>query len=232
MNASLYRDAQRLLLPSVTSHVPARCATVQERGPKGHESLIVESLLSLCGNVFNNLQSYMGLVDDYRQQFGWRSWNAIFAELPLVAGQTVLDLGCGIGDLARELAGRGAYVIGIDGNREFIDEALARRLANCEFRCGDLRDLADITHRVGSNKVGGIWCSFAAVYFTDSPAVLSRWGRVLDPGGWIARLRRLTICLGMSRSASAPNFCCGVTRTMRWRRGDMTSEWEASWSHT
>ena len=40
----------------------------------------------------------MSLSSDYRLQFGWRSWSRILDELPPLQGQTVLDLGCGVGD--------------------------------------------------------------------------------------------------------------------------------------
>ena len=55
----------------------------------------------------------MGLSEEYRQQFAWRPWNQIFETLPLASGQVILDLDCGVGDQARELAARGASVIGI-----------------------------------------------------------------------------------------------------------------------
>ena len=123
----------------------------------------------------------MGLAEDYKQQFGWRSWNQIFQKLPLAPGQIILDLGCGVGDQARELAARGANVIGVDMNQEFIDVARSRDLANCEFRCGDLRNLPEL-----GMIVHGIWCSFTAAYLMDLPAVLKRWHRDLAPAGWIA----------------------------------------------
>lgn len=35
----------------------------------------------------------MGLASEYKKQFGWREWPAIFDALPPLEGQTVLDLG-------------------------------------------------------------------------------------------------------------------------------------------
>jgi ubiquinone/menaquinone biosynthesis C-methylase UbiE len=123
----------------------------------------------------------MGLSEEYRRQFAWRSWNQIFEKLPLAAGQVVLDLGCGVGDQARELAARGASIIGIDMNQELIDAARSQRLSNCEFRCGDLRNLHSL-----DMAVDGIWCSFTAAYFRDLPSLLKRWRQDLHPAGWIA----------------------------------------------
>jgi SAM-dependent methyltransferase len=122
----------------------------------------------------------MSLAADYRQQFSWRSWSLIFEEVPLQRGQTVLDLGCGIGDQARELASRGCKVIGLDGNKELIDAAIPEQPLNCEFLTGDLRSAPN-----PGIKADGIWCSFVAAYFTDLAELLRRWSPVLSPGGWI-----------------------------------------------
>jgi SAM-dependent methyltransferase len=123
----------------------------------------------------------MGLSDDYRRQFAWRSWEAVLDALPSVADQTVLDLGCGIGDQAAELVARGAYVIGIDANEELLQEARSRRLANAEFRTADLRALAD-----PGMPVDGLWCSFTAAYFPDVTGMLASWGKHLRSGSWVS----------------------------------------------
>lgn len=101
----------------------------------------------------------MSLAAEYRQQFDWRSWSLIFEEVPLQPGQTVLDLGCGIGDQARELASRGCKVIGLDASEELIGEAILGQPLNCEFRTCDLRNAPNL-----SINVDGIWCSFVAAY--------------------------------------------------------------------
>jgi SAM-dependent methyltransferase len=123
----------------------------------------------------------MNLSSEYKRQFGWRAWPAILGALPPLRGCTVLDLGCGVGDLAAELAARGAHVIGIDMNEELLQTARSRSLANAEFRNGDLRSLPDL-----GLQADGIWGSFSAAYFPDLPPVLESWGRRLRPGGWIA----------------------------------------------
>jgi len=114
-------------------------------------------------------------------QTDWRSWPRIFDALPPLRGQTVLDLGCGIGDQAAELVDRGARVIGVDMNEDLIRTAQDRQLPNAELRMGDLRALPDL-----GVVADGIWCSFAAAYFPDLPPVLSAWTRHLKPGGWLA----------------------------------------------
>ena len=123
----------------------------------------------------------MSLVDEYRRQFPWRAWPAILDALPPLDGRTVLDLGCGIGDLAAELAARGARVTGVDLQDELLAAARARNLRNVELLKHDLRDLGGL-----DVQADGIWSSFAAAYMTDLAPVLVRWGEHLRPGGWIA----------------------------------------------
>ena len=123
----------------------------------------------------------MRLSDEYKEQFRWRDWPRILDELPALRGRTVLDLGCGVGDQAAELAARGARVIGIDMNEELLDEARSRGLPGAEFRLGDLRGVPDL-----GPPVDGVWCSFTAAYFPDLTQALERWTRNLRPGGWIA----------------------------------------------
>lgn len=123
----------------------------------------------------------MSLANEYKQQFRWRDWPTIFDALPPLQGQTVLDLGCGVGDLAAEFVARGARVIGVDMNEELLREARSRQLSNAEFRTADLRTLPDL-----GIAADGLWCSFAAAYFPDLPTVLTAWARNLRSGGWIA----------------------------------------------
>ena|SRR5690606_37480284 len=122
----------------------------------------------------------MTLVSDYARQLRFRDWSRILATLPSLEGQRVLDLGAGIGDLAAELAARGARVVGIDGHPELVEAARARHIAGATFHLGDLRD------RLNTDPADGIWCSFTAAYFPDLSATLSRWAERLVPGGWIA----------------------------------------------
>ena len=123
----------------------------------------------------------MSLSSQYKRQFGWRDWASVLKGLPPLHGQTVIDLGCGVGDLAAELVARGARVIGCDINEEFLREARSRQLSNAEFRMVDMRSLPDL-----GVMADGLWCSFTAAYFTDLPTALLAWARNLKSGGWIA----------------------------------------------
>lgn len=123
----------------------------------------------------------MAFANEYRRQFQWRAWSSVLDALPDLAGRVVLDLGCGVGDQAEMLVARGARVVGIDLNEELLAAARSKRLANAEFRTGDLRMLPDCRDRFD-----GIWCSFATAYCPDLPVRLEDWKRQLQQGGWIA----------------------------------------------
>jgi ubiquinone/menaquinone biosynthesis C-methylase UbiE len=123
----------------------------------------------------------MSFISDYKRQFLWRDWPAVFEALPLLNGQSVLDLGCGVGDLAAEFVARGANVIGVDFIEEFVREARSRNLSRARFEVADLRALPDF-----GTTFDGVWSSFTAAYFTDLPKAISDWTRHLKPGGWMA----------------------------------------------
>jgi ubiquinone/menaquinone biosynthesis C-methylase UbiE len=121
------------------------------------------------------------LADQHARQTAWRRWDVALAMVPVEAGQRVLDLGCGIGQIAARLQRLGANVVGIDGNDSLLDYA-RRAHPDVRFVTSDLRD-------VSSARLGvfdGIWASFVASYFSDLPSVLAQWRRCLAPGGWIA----------------------------------------------
>jgi SAM-dependent methyltransferase len=123
----------------------------------------------------------MSLADEYRRQLEWRDWPSLFAALPPLHDQLVIDLGCGPGDQAAMLVARGARVLGLDGNQELLEVARAKSLANAEFRRCDLSALPEL-----GVVADGLWSSFSSAYFVDLPPVLASWARPLRRGGWIA----------------------------------------------
>ncbi|HWB77377.1 MAG TPA: class I SAM-dependent methyltransferase [Nannocystaceae bacterium] len=122
----------------------------------------------------------MSLAEEYRRQLQWRDWGAMFRVLPALRGRTVIDLGCGVGDVAALLAGRGAKVVAVDGNEELLAAARDRNAANVELVHADLGALPELP------RAHGLWCSFVAAYFVDLGPVLAHWTRTLEPGGWAA----------------------------------------------
>ena len=128
----------------------------------------------------------LDLIQEYSQQYQWRDWETVFERLPLrqqhlgKRPELVLDLGCGIGDLAADLCRLGANVIGIDSNEQMISYARSREIDGAEFRAADLHSFCD-----PELKANGIWSSFTAAYFPDLTRQLKKWSDHLLPDGWI-----------------------------------------------
>ncbi|HEX8620280.1 MAG TPA: class I SAM-dependent methyltransferase [Thermoanaerobaculia bacterium] len=71
---------------------------------------------------------------------------ALKKHLRVAKGTNVLDIGCGIGRWSRQLARRGANVVGVDVAQAMIDEARKRTARDnvsgrTEYRVADLREL-------------------------------------------------------------------------------------------
>src|SRR6187402_502180 len=122
----------------------------------------------------------MDLASQYESQYRWRSWQQAYELLPPLVNARVLDLGCAIGDQSRDLALRGAQVLGIDANAELIAHARSRGIAGATLEVGDIRT------PIVDGLYDGIWASFVAAYFSRLPEVLAHWRTLLKPGGWIA----------------------------------------------
>jgi trans-aconitate methyltransferase len=121
----------------------------------------------------------LSLPDEYQRQFDWRPWPHLFAALPAVAGKTILDLGCGVGQQAAELVARGARVIGVDSSDELLATARKRVPSGLFLK-------ANLTTLALERTVDGIWSSFVPAYFPELLPVLALWRAHLAPGGWIA----------------------------------------------
>ena len=120
------------------------------------------------------------IIDNHARQYHWRSWQIVLDALSINDGKIVLDLGCGIGDLASDLSMRGARVIGIDGNNDFLEFARSRSIQNAEFRAANLQSFSE-----PNLHADGIWSSFTAAYFPKFDETLIAWAKCLRPGGWI-----------------------------------------------
>lgn len=123
----------------------------------------------------------MNIIHEYKDQYQWRSWDSVYDLLPEMDNQTVLDLGCGVGDQAVDFIDRGAQVIGIDINDDLLNEARSRCIKNARFIKTDFRDLPEL-----DEKADGLWCSFAVAYLIDFNSVLNSWKKYIKKGGWIA----------------------------------------------
>ena len=120
------------------------------------------------------------------------------------AGERVLDLGCGTGQLSARIAATGAEVVGMDRSAEMIAEARAQ-FPSLSFVVGDARDFsfAEPFNAVFSNAV---------LHWVQPPAAaLARIAAGLGPGGrFVAELggarNVATICRGLTDQLAARGF--------------------------
>jgi cyclopropane fatty-acyl-phospholipid synthase-like methyltransferase len=67
------------------------------------------------------------LSAQYERQERWRHWDEALTRIALQAGQQILDLGCGVGEVAGRFYRRGAQGIGVDRNEELLKAAAGSR---------------------------------------------------------------------------------------------------------
>jgi ubiquinone biosynthesis O-methyltransferase len=98
-----------------------------------------------------------------------------------VAGKRVLDVGCGDGDFAIELARRGAIVTGIDSSEEMIRAARARPIpanGRVDFQVADAHRLP---FEAGSFDI--VVAMTILCFVQDAGPVFNQIAHVLRPGG-------------------------------------------------
>jgi demethylmenaquinone methyltransferase / 2-methoxy-6-polyprenyl-1,4-benzoquinol methylase len=117
----------------------------------------------------------------------WRTRAAQLAAVPV--GGSALDVACGTGDLAIELAkrvGPGGEVIGSDFAAEMLDRA-RRKAPELRWELGNALDLPYASNRFDAATVG-----FGARNFSDLDRGLAEMARVVKPGGRVVVLEITT----------------------------------------
>jgi SAM-dependent methyltransferase len=104
-------------------------------------------------------------------------------QLPTAQFPALLDVCCGPGRHAAELAARGYRVLGVDVNAEAIARAQSQAPRGASFRALDMRELDSL--RESFDAVTNLWHSFG--YFDDATNqdVLRQMRARLRPGGRI-----------------------------------------------
>jgi SAM-dependent methyltransferase len=107
-------------------------------------------------------------------------YTSVLVHVPKVAGQRILDVGCGSGAFIRRAAKHGATVSGLDAATGLVTIA-RRRVPSADLRVGDLESLPydDATFDI----VTGF---DAFSYAADPVAALTEAHRVLKPRGLVA----------------------------------------------
>jgi len=134
-------------------------------------------------------------------------------------GHTVLDVGCGPGWAALDLAavvGPDGRVVGIDRSRRFLDAAAAmagaRGVANVEWLELDLDE-----HELPALAADGAWSRWVYAFVKRPRALLERVVRTLRPGATLV-LHEYADYRSWRLSPSRPEFEAFVTEVMAsWR---------------
>jgi ubiquinone/menaquinone biosynthesis C-methylase UbiE len=119
-------------------------------------------------------------TNDYRNHF---LMPRLLAMLGDVRGRSVLDLGCGEGGYARELARRGARVVAVDGSDRLIE--VARRRAH-DAGLGGITFVhanANALGAVASSSVDVVVAAMSLMDVEDYDGAIAETGRVLAAGG-------------------------------------------------
>ena len=140
----------------------------------------VRAMFDRIARVYDRMNSVMTAGMHHR----WRERAADLAQVG--PGSTALDVATGTGDLAVELARRGAEVTGIDFAPAMLE--IARRKApGLRFEEGDALNLAQPDGSFDAVTVG-----FGARNFSDLDRGLSEMARVTRPGGRVVVLEITT----------------------------------------
>lgn len=145
------------------------------------------------------------------------------------AGQRILDLGTGTGNLAREFARRGAVVTGVDVSTGQIEAA--RELADGEALAVDFRVAAAEETGLPSGAFDVVSASQCWLYFDES-RIVPEVARLLAPGGvlvtchicWLPKLDPLAaateeLVLAFNPAWSAAGYEGVIPPVPRWAEG-------------
>jgi demethylmenaquinone methyltransferase / 2-methoxy-6-polyprenyl-1,4-benzoquinol methylase len=137
--------------------------------------------------MFDRIARIYDLLNSVMTAGMHHAWRRRAADLARVGrGSRALDVATGTGDLAQELAGRGASVTGMDFSPAML--ALAREKApGVEFEEGDALAL-----RYGDGDFDAATVGFGARNFSDLDRGLSEMARVTKPGGRVVVLEITT----------------------------------------
>jgi demethylmenaquinone methyltransferase/2-methoxy-6-polyprenyl-1,4-benzoquinol methylase len=140
----------------------------------------VEAMFDRIARVYDRMNSVMTAGMHHR----WRQRAVDLAQVG--PGSRALDVATGTGDLAVELASRGADVVGVDFSEGMLE--LARRKApQLRFDQGNALELAYADGEFDAVTVG-----FGARNFADLERGLAEMARVTRPGGKVVVLEITT----------------------------------------
>ena len=140
----------------------------------------VRAMFDRIAGVYDVMNSVMTAGMHHR----WRRRAADLAQAG--PGDEVLDVATGTGDLAVELAARGATVVASDFSEEMLARARAKDRA-ITWEWANAQDLPYADGRFAAATVG-----FGARNFSDLPLGIAEMARVVRPGGKVVILEITT----------------------------------------
>ncbi|HEX4169380.1 MAG TPA: methyltransferase domain-containing protein [Bryobacteraceae bacterium] len=111
-----------------------------------------------------------------RHSFVWQLGQGILELLNPLPGESILDLGCGTGQLTNEIASSGAKVTGLDSSPDMIGQA-RQNYPKLRFVLGDAAGMQF------ENEFDAIFSNAALHWMLDPAAVARSMIRALQPGG-------------------------------------------------
>jgi 2-polyprenyl-3-methyl-5-hydroxy-6-metoxy-1,4-benzoquinol methylase len=102
-----------------------------------------------------------------------------------LSGQRVLDMGCGLGELSRLLASRGASVTSVDLSTKMLGQATSQEAEEplgIRYLVGDVTT----TDWWDGGLFDGVVCNMALMDIDDLDSAMATAARVLAPGGWFS----------------------------------------------
>jgi demethylmenaquinone methyltransferase / 2-methoxy-6-polyprenyl-1,4-benzoquinol methylase len=140
--------------------------------------------------MFDRIAGFYDLMNSVMTAGLHHRWRARAADLAALApGDSALDVACGTGDLAIELArrvGPGGEVIGSDFAEEMLERARAKE-PGLAWEWGNALELPYASGRFDAATVG-----FGARNFSDLDRGLAEMTRVVKPGGRVVVLEITT----------------------------------------
>src|ERR1700760_1140830 len=121
-------------------------------------------------------QSWNPALYDDKHSFVWQQAASLVELLAPVAGERIVDLGCGTGHLTAELVRRGAIVVGLDHSADMVTVAKTN-YPELTFRQADARDFAVET------PVDAVFSNAALHWVPEAERVIASIRRALRPGG-------------------------------------------------
>jgi len=111
-----------------------------------------------------------------QNSFVWQFGASLLELLRASAGERILDIGCGTGQLTAEIARSGARVVGLDNSPEMLAEA-RKNFPSVAFEQGDA------TSFQFQQPFDAVFSNAALHWVKDQPAAAASIARALRPGG-------------------------------------------------